>query len=261
METDIRYLNVSDIQHFSVGDGDGIRTTLFLKGCNLRCPWCHNPETISAKAQTLTYAENRKSVTYGRKMTAEELLPLLTRDLEFYRQSGGGVTVSGGEPLLQSKALRGLLMMLKESGVHTVIDTAGCVPFENFEDVLEFTDIFFVDVKSHDPAVYSDTVGGSLELVTDNIRELIKRNKAVRVRIPVIPGISDSLSDAEALRLTVLATGAERVDLLPFHRLGSGKYRALGLDYAYADTQPIPRQRIEALSRIFEQSFTVTIEK
>ena len=98
-------LNISDIQHFSVGDGPGIRTTIFCKGCNLRCPWCHNPETISRDTVTLTYPKANKSVTYGRLMTEEEILREVMEDVDFYRESGGGVTVSGGEPLLQAEAV------------------------------------------------------------------------------------------------------------------------------------------------------------
>ena len=254
-------LNVSDIQHFSVGDGDGIRTTLFLKGCNLRCPWCHNPETLSPKPVELFYKESGKRVCYGKMMTPRELFPILTRDAEFFRASGGGVTVSGGEPLLQASALIPLLKMLKDEGLHVIIDTAGCVQASAIESVSPFVDCFFFDWKSPRDEVYSDTVGGSLELVRSNIARIIQLKKEIRIRIPVIPGVNDSLRDAEKSRLALLELGVSRVDILPFHRLGSGKYAAMGLDYPYGDVPPIERDYIARIADVYRQSFTVTIEK
>ena len=228
-------LNVSDIQHFSVGDGEGIRTTLFLKGCNLRCPWCHNPETISQEPQKLHYKESGKTVFYGKIMSPEELFPILIRDADFFRASGGGVTVSGGEPLLQAKALIPLLKMLKSEGVHVIIDTAGCVPTSAIEEIAEWADCFFFDWKSPRREVYSKVIGGSLELVRANISRLVGLCKELRIRIPVIPTVNDSLYDAELSRSELLKLGVKQVDILPFHRLGSGKYDAMGLDYRFAE--------------------------
>ena len=253
-------LNVSDMQYFSVGDGDGIRTTLVLKGCNLRCPWCHNPETISAEVQTLSYG-NGKCLTYGRRATAEELFPLLARDAEFFKASGGGVTVSGGEPLLQSRALVPLLTLLRQSGIHVIIDTAASLPQRHIEDVVDLCDCFFVDYKSPRPSVYRDLIGGSLELVEQSIRLLTERGKELHIRIPVIPGVNNGEDDLLTSRDRLAALGVNRVDLLPFHRLGSGKYSAMGLSYPFASTKPPARDEMERAAEIFGQRFTVTIEK
>jgi len=173
--TDMNRLNVSDIQHFSVGDGDGIRTTLFLKGCNLRCPWCHNPETVSPNPQELFYKENGKRILYGKMMTPDELFPILTRDAEFFRASGGGITVSGGEPMLQASALIPLLKMIRSENIHVIIDTAGCIPTSLIDGVAPYVDCFFFDWKSPREEVYSKVIGGSLDLVRANISRKFMR--------------------------------------------------------------------------------------
>lgn len=254
-------LNVSDVQYFSVGDGDGIRTTLFLKGCNLRCPWCHNPETVSPRSETLFYASNGKSVTHGRLMTADELFPLLTRDSDFFRESGGGVTVSGGEPLLQSRALVPLLERLRAAGIHVAIDTAGCVPKSSLEEVTDLADCFLFDYKSASPEIYSRVIGGSLSLAEENLRFLMDAKKEVRLRIPLIPGINDSPDDCEAICLRLEPLGIKRVDILPFHRLGVGKYEAMGIPYAYAHVPPHSRERVSEAADIYRRHFEVTVEK
>ena len=252
-------MNVSDIQYFSVGDGDGIRTTLFLKGCNLRCPWCHNPETISAEEQTLVYPTG-KTVTHGREMTADELLPLLARDAEFFKASGGGVTVSGGEPLLQADALRPLLAALKDKGIHVIIDTAGSLPWSRFEKVADVCDCFFVDYKSPRTEVYRDTVGGSLDAVEENLRRLVAAGKDIHVRIPLIPGVNDSKDDLTLSSERLRKIGVKKVDILPFHRLGSGKYVAMGLEYAYEKVAPLPKETVTAAAEVFRSHFNVTVE-
>ena len=253
-------LNVSDIQYFSVGDGDGIRTTLFLKGCNLRCPWCHNPETISAEPQTLNY-KGGKTAVHGKKMTPEELFPQLIRDKEFFAASGGGVTVSGGEPLLQSKALVPLLGMLKEADVHVIIDTAASLAWNHFEDVIDLCDCFFVDYKSPRTEVYRDTVGGSRETVEENISRLVSAGKEFHIRVPLIPGVNDSDEDAIESCKRLSALGAKKVDILPFHRLGSGKYDAMGLKYAFEDTALLSKEAVKRTADIYRRYFTVTVEK
>lgn len=253
-------LNVSDIQYFSVGDGDGIRTTLFLKGCNLRCPWCHNPETISAEKQTLAYS-NGKTAVHGRDMTPEELLPALVRDSEFFKASGGGVTVSGGEPLLQSKALAPLLKMLKNEGIHVIIDTAASLSWSHFEDVLDLCDCFFVDYKSPRAEVYSDTVGGSLSTVEENISRLVAMGKELHIRIPLIPGVNDSEEDVRLGCSRLSELGVKNVDILPFHRLGVGKYDAMGLKYAFEKTEPPSKEAVNKAADVYRRYFTVTVEK
>lgn len=254
-------LNVSNIQHFSVGDGPGIRTTVFLKGCHLRCPWCHNPETLSPKPQELYFRQANKRVTYGKHMALDEVMEEALEDEAFYRASGGGVTVSGGEPLLQSEAVAGLLGRLRERGISTLIDTAGDVPWESFERVRELTDIFYFDFKTGSEEKYAAVVGGDMSRICGNLRRLIAAGSTVHVRIPLIPDFNTAEADCRDICERLTAVGVSRVDLLPFHRLGSAKYEALGRKYPYADTHPQSRAEINAIKAIYETHFQVTVEK
>ena len=254
-------LNVSNIQHFSTGDGSGIRTTLFLKGCNLRCPWCHNPETVSPHPEELFFRANGKRITYGREMTVEELLPELLEDAEFYRASGGGVTVSGGEPLLQSHAVAALAKELKARGISVIIDTAGDIPYEAFARVLPYVDEFFLDIKSGSSEVYRDIVGGNLARVYENLTRLLADGAAVRIRIPLIPEINTEPSAVADIIRLLREAGVGAVDLLPFHRMGSAKYEALGREYAYRGTPPLAKQLISSIAQEYGKYFDVTVEK
>lgn len=252
-------LNVSCIQRFSTGDGPGIRTTVFLKGCNLKCPWCHNPENQSAEVQTLCY-KTEKEITYGKMMTVKEIIDDVFEDIDFYRESGGGVTFSGGEPLLQSKCLSELLKELKNAGISTLIDTAGCLPWDNFEDVINDTDIFYFDYKTADEELYKTVISGDKTLVLSNLKKLIEQNKTVHARIPLIPDFNMKDEDCEKICADLLNFGVKYVDLLPFHRLGSSKYEAMGIDYAYKNVTPPQKEDIEKIKRIYEKYFTVSIE-
>ena len=254
-------LNISDIQHFSVGDGPGIRTTVFLKGCNLRCPWCHNPETISVSPVTLTYPNAKKTVTYGRSMTVKEVVAEVMEDADFYRESGGGVTVSGGEPLLQHEGVAALAKVLQDKGISVILDTAGCVSWSRFETVLPFVDTVFFDWKTSDPAFMSERIRGSLLLVKDNLIRLLRTGKNVHIRIPLIPGVNISQKALTAIAADLREVGAKTVALLPFHRLAVGKYEALGLEYPYRNTPPLPAEEVSRAAEFLSRFFTVYIEK
>jgi pyruvate formate lyase activating enzyme len=254
-------LNISDIQHFSVGDGPGIRTTVFLKGCNLRCPWCHNPETVSRDTVTLTYPKANRSITYGRLMTVDETLREVMEDADFYRESGGGVTVSGGEPLLQAEAVAELAKALQAQGVSVLLDTAGCVPWSRFETVLPFVDTVFFDWKTSDPVFMKERIGGDLTLIKENLTRLLKTGKDVHIRIPLIPDFNTSEYALTAIAADLREVGAKTVALLPFHRLAVGKYEAMGLDYSYRNTPPLPTDTIRRVAEALSADFTVYIEK
>ena len=254
-------LNISDIQHFSVGDGPGIRTTVFCKGCNLRCPWCHNPETISRETVTLTYPRANKSVTYGRLMTVEEILREVMEDLDFYRESGGGVTVSGGEPMLQYEAVAELAEALRERGIPVILDTAGCVAWGRFETVLPYVDTVFFDWKTSDPAFMSERIGGDLALVKSNLARLLRTDKDIHIRIPLIPAINTTEEALTAIAADLREVGAKTVALLPFHRLAVGKYEAMGIPYPYRDTPPLSAETLHRAAEILSKDFTVYTEK
>ncbi|MBP3667583.1 MAG: radical SAM protein [Clostridia bacterium] len=254
-------LNVSDIQHFSVGDGPGIRTTVFFKGCNLRCPWCHNPETISREPVALTYLRTNKTITYGRAVTVNEVVNEVMEDLDFYRQSGGGVTISGGEPLLQANGVAALGKALREKGVSVILDTAGCIPWSHFEAVLPFVDTVFFDWKTSDPVCMKERIGGDLPLIKDNLTRLLRRGTDVHIRIPLIPGINADTASVAAMAADLREAGAKTVALLPFHRLAVGKYDAMGLVYPFRDTPPLPADAVSRAAKMLASDFTVSIEK
>ena len=254
-------LNVSDIQHFSVGDGPGIRTTVFLKGCNLRCPWCHNPETLSPAPVTLSYPQTGRSVSYGRLMTVDEVAADILEDLPFYRESGGGVTVSGGEPLLQSPGVATLAQALGQAGVSVIVDTAGCVPWNRFEAVLPFTDTVFFDWKTSDPTYMRERIGGDLSLIKENLTRLLRSGADVHIRIPLIPGINTGDEAVAAMAEDLAEVGAKTVALLPFHRLAAGKYEAMGLEYPFRGTPPLPPAEAHRIAAALAPLFAVYIEK
>lgn len=252
-------LNVSNIQHFSTGDGPGIRTTVFLKGCNLKCPWCHNPETVSKMPQEVYFKNADRKIVYGKIMNTDEVIADVMEDLEFYLASGGGVTVSGGEPLLQSEALYELLAGLKRRGISTLVDTAGAVPWQFIELVRGVTDIFYYDIKSGDGEKYFSVTGANPDTVYGNLDRLISENATVRVRIPLIPDFNTSDGETEKI-IKRLSGKVGEVDLLPFHRLGSAKYEALGKNYLYKDVVPMPLCEVEKIARLYENHFKVNIE-
>ena len=239
---------ISDIKRFAVHDGDGIRTTVFLKGCPLKCVWCHNPESIGFKPQIAFY-ENKcigcgeckrdgftpdqclgeAKVLYGKEMSVGELLPLLLEDKDFYETSGGGVTLSGGECLCQADFCAELLKKLKENGINTAVDTCGFVPKESIDKVAEYTDIFLYDIKAIDENVHIKCTGQSNKLILENIKHIDSLGKAIEVRIPYVPEWNSDQIGKIAEFLKDL-TNVKAVKVLPYHNYAGSKYAALGME-------------------------------
>ncbi len=240
---------ISDIQHFSTGDGEGIRTTVFFQGCNLHCPWCHNPETIPLCGTTLNYPNLTK--ISGKEMTLDEIMKCILDDLDFYKESGGGVTFSGGEPLLQSEFCRELAKSCRSADINVIVDTAGCVSYDKFEHVIPYTDTFFFDLKAVNADTYHNVTGGSFELIYDNLKRLAVVSNVV-VRIPVIPDHNSSEDIMQKYAVLLENILIKRVDLLPFHRLGSSKYEALGLKYNYSNYKSSRAENIAGYENIFK---------
>jgi len=228
---------VFDIRRYAVHDGPGIRTTVFLKGCPLRCFWCHNPESwqpsISSirKRISLDGQEKWSNENVGRKMTCREVMEQIVRDRIYYDESGGGVTFSGGEPLMQYEFLLELLGTCREEGIHTAVDTSGHSQPDVFNAVATATDLFLFDLKTTDPLMHRESTGQSNELIINNLRSLNLPSLKLIIRIPLIPGINDQRTMLEPIikLLQSIRQPVERVDLLPFHRLGQHKYEAIGL--------------------------------
>jgi len=263
---------ITDIQRFSLSDGDGIRTTVFFKGCPLRCVWCHNPEGLSAKPQIAFYehkcigcGECQKEgfspehclgdarVLYGREITVEELLPLLLEDREFYETSGGGVTLSGGECLLQADFCAELLKRLKEQGIHTAVDTCGFVSKEALDKVIPYTDSFLYDLKAYDEDVHIRCTGVSNKQILENLSYLDARDQRIEIRIPYVPEWNAAQIEPMASFLAKLSS-VTAIRILPYHNLAGSKYRALGLSHTLPSKLPTPeeleqaRQLLQALT-------------
>jgi len=250
---------ISNIQHFSVGDGEGIRTTVFLKGCNLRCPWCHNPENLCKEPTALHYKATGKTETVGHLVSEEDILDELLEDKDFYSESNGGVTFSGGEAMLQASGLVPLAILLKANGVSVLVDTAGCVPYSSFQKLNPFVAGYLFDFKTADENQYRE-IRGDLWLVVENIRRLLEDGMTVQIRIPLIPNFNTSVCSTQAICERLRDIGIQHVDLLPFHRLGSAKYEAMGLEYPYRTQHPLTKEELGEIEAIYKKYFTVKIE-
>jgi pyruvate formate lyase activating enzyme len=236
-------VTIFDIKRFAVHDGPGIRTTVFLKGCPLRCWWCHNPESQEHEPLTVDIMRkvNGSSVpgkkVYGEEIRVDELVQILLKDVHFYEESGGGVTFSGGEPMMQTEGLLQLLEACKMHGIHTTVDTSGYASREQFDRVLPFTDLFLFDLKNLDPGLHKKYTGVDNAPILSNASYLLEKGAKVIFRIPVIPGINTSPEEIDGM-VRFLSEGAEKmneVHLLPYHRIAQNKYRRLDMEQNLAD--------------------------
>ena len=239
---------IFNIQRFSLHDGNGIRTTVFFKGCNLRCKWCANPESLSTEPEMMENAE------IGRYYTLDELMSELLKDKAFYDKSGGGVTLSGGEPLLQAEFVCALCDALHDNGISVGIETAANVPLNVFADVLSKIDFALIDLKHHDSDQYKEGTGVGNMLILENIRYALTQRTPVTLRIPVIPGYNDSIEDAHMFAKLLGELGAKEVHVLPFHQLGDNKYKKLGLPYDYAGVPQLHDEDLEAFAGTLSSS-------
>ena len=282
---------VFNIQNYSIHDGPGIRTVIFLKGCPLRCLWCCNPESMSGRPelgfrQTLcdgcgqcivaclrkalllangtnaleidraacdgcgacVQACSRKALSvYGQRMSVREVVDEVLKDAPFYRRSGGGVTVSGGEPLRQPKFLLGILKACRQAGLHTAIETSGYCTSRIFSRVLAEVDLVLFDLKVMDAEEHLTLTGKKNSLILNNARLLGKSGCAVQPRMPLVPGMNDSSQNMSMLASFLHSIGVPSIELMPYHQFGRGKYVALGRPYKMGD---MPNANPEDVERV-----------
>jgi len=256
---------VFDIKRYAVHDGPGIRTTVFFKGCPLNCWWCHNPEGIDPRPQDMAVGRPRepRSRRIGREMTVEEVIAELAKEVIFHDESGGGVTFSGGEPLMQPVFLTALANACRTQGWHTTLDTCGHGAASDLEALRGKVDLFLYDIKLLETEAHRRYTGMDNRLILDNLRRLDDWGERVIVRFPVIPGITDT--DDNLARLADLLGGFSRphpVELLKYHRLAEGKYRRLGRPDRMRSAAAPPAAEGKPLERVrrFLRSCGVTVD-
>jgi len=287
---------IFNIQRYSIHDGPGIRTTVFLKGCPLRCKWCSNPESMQPYPEIMvrdincvkcfkcvescpvgaitrvgdTREINRQTCSLcgecvkacpsgalalvGKYMNVAEVMDAIEKDRLFYLNSGGGVTFSGGEPLIQAEFVGEVFRLCKQRGIHTTLDTTGYSPWPVLKNVLGYTDLVLYDIKHLDPAEHEKGTGCGNELILDNLSKTIEM-VATWLRIPVIPNFNDSVLYMEnvAKFIAKLPRGQiEKISILPYHNWGEQKYESLGLKYAFRETLVPSEEHIHRLMEILE---------
>ena len=288
---------VFNIQRFSIGDGPGIRTTVFLKGCPLRCPWCANPESLRLEREIILGSEKcakdgrcveacpRKAISLaddrwgmdwrkcdyclkcaevclsrrikivGTDMTVEEVMKEVMKDESLYRRTKGGITLSGGEPLLQWQFALALLQEAKRKGLHTVLDTSGYAPWNIMEKIADYTDLLLYDLKHTDSGKHQQATGVPNRQILDNLQKIAANNKRkVWIWRPLVPGFNDSEEEMERFCDFTLALGpaVEKISLLPLHKFAELKYRATGRVSPYQDMPLYSGEKVEEFKRLLE---------
>lgn len=234
---------IFQVQRWSIHDGAGIRSTVFLKGCPLRCAWCANPESWSAEV----------GAGFGERVTVGELMARLRRDEVFYRESGGGVTFSGGEPLAQPRFLLAALEACGESGYRCAAETSLAAPWEEAWPALRLLDEVFCDIKVVDGARHRELTGAGNGLILANARRLLEARGRVTVRVPLVAGVNDGEGDLEALGDFLRgAPGLAGVEFMPYHDLGVGKYPKLGLPKPPSSFAPPAKSHLRRLAGILQ---------
>ena len=237
---------IFDIQRFSTHDGSGIRTLVFLKGCPLRCRWCCNPESQSYEIQQMTLGGNTKTV--GRDVTVEEVLKEVLRDRMYYRRSGGGVTLSGGESLTQPDFAVALLTACQENGVHTAIETTGFASPEVIERYLPVLDCVLMDIKHINSEKHQEFTTRPNDRILQNARLIAEKAKRLIIRVPVIPTFNDTEAEiGEIAAFAASLPNVREIHLLPYHRMGTDKYTGLGREYTMAHITPPTAEHMELL--------------
>ena len=251
------------IKRYALHDGPGIRTTVFFKGCPLLCRWCHNPEGLDPRPQTMLRRTSSGEIdeTVGTVIGVDKLIKEIEKDVLFYDESGGGVTFSGGEPLAQPQFLEAVLAACNRREIHAALDTSGHAPMAVLDRILPRLQLVLFDLKIMDTKQHQRYTGVPNPIILDNLKRIAKSQTPLRIRIPLVPEITDDDSNIEEMiRLVGPFKAVQGVDLLPYHRIGAHKYRRLGMTDNMAGTAPPTPERMAAIKRRFETAgLTVSI--
>ena len=238
---------IFDIQRYSIHDGNGIRTIVFLKGCVLRCRWCCNPESQNYDIETMMVQGEPKVI--GEDITVGEVMKIVEKDRPYYRRTGGGLTLSGGESLCQPEFARDLLRAAQDAGITTALESMGCADYRVIESILPYLDQYLLDIKHMNPAKHKEFTGRSNELMLENARKIAASHETeLSIRVPVIPGFNDTEEEIRAIAAYAKEIGnVKRMHLLPYHRLGQDKYAGLNRPYLMGDMEPPTNEKMERL--------------
>ena len=286
--------NIFSIERMAVHDGPGIRTVLFLKGCSLRCRWCHNPEGLTSEpvlglladrcsmcrrctevcvnhtidagkhlidrtncnvcGKCVNACPNHALLVYGSEITPAEAAALVLEDRDFYRISGGGATVSGGEPLLQPDFCAELFAILREQSIHCAVETCGNVSWTAFEKVLPYTDMFLYDIKAFSSEAHQRGTGSPNAIIIENLKRLSEKNISVEIRIPIIPGFNDSKSEIRGMAGMIAGLkNIAMIKLLPYHSFGQAKYAAIGENNTMESVHMASKKQLVEIAAIIKK--------
>ena len=241
---------VFNVQRFSLHDGPGIRTTIFLKGCPLKCWWCSNPES---QCFEIEYAQNGE--IFGYEISSEEIMKIVKRDLAFYKRSKGGLTFSGGEPLSQPNFVYEVIKLAQKENINTAIETSGFQQWDIFWKIIQLIDTVFVDIKTMDNKLHYKLTNVSNEIILNNIRQASKLRDDLIIRLPLIPNINDSHDNIFSTIEFCIENDIKEIEILSYHALGSSKYKKLNRDYTLKDTKLYTRGYLDELSEFLKEKY------
>ena len=251
---------IFNIQKFCLNDGPGIRTTVFFKGCSLRCEWCHNPESHSCHTEVMY--ENGKEEICGVYMTVPEIIDEVLKDKVFYENSGGGLTLSGGEPLMQVAFAYELLRQAKRNGIHTCVETCGFAKTEEVLKIAEVTDVFLYDWKLTDEKSHEKYTGVSNRLIKHNLKAIDAVGKKIVLRCPIIPGVNDT--EDHFCGIANIANTLENIlaiEIVPYHSLGNDKYKKLGKAEAIINFEQPEGQQVKNWMKQIQKYTNVVVKR